>query len=259
MAAKHLSSLFTIGSDAIVSRVDPKTGAVTYQIGSLDDRQSTPIDAVYWGSPGIMALPAEATPYSGDSEGSGGGSAQMLTINMSGEDHIIGMRDLRTGRIFQDLKPGETSIHCGGENNILLTAEGSIEMTVAAGNSQGGSSTSINVNPSGLVELVSSSGSSVTMDETGNIVISGGGSPQPTATKVEIDQLMTLIQALQAELSVHTAAWSALAALSGPIVGAMFQPIAPPVVAIDATNVLQVTQAAVSIPLAMSFKKVSSD
>lgn len=61
-----------------------------------------------------------------------------------------------------------------------------------------------------------------------------------TPTNAALAALQTQIVALQTELAAHTAAWTALAALTGPILGVMVQPLAPPVIAATAVGVAEV-------------------
>lgn len=294
MGAVSTSSIFNIGSDIISTAVEGKNSAITYRLGWLgnpenpDGDPDSAITAQHWGQLGVAARPAKADP---DGDAAPGRSAQTLSINMAGENHVIAVRDLRTNRIFGQLMEGETALYGASEGRVLIKADGSVNIYTTEGNEQGATGMGIFVNPDKSITLASSTGASVQLDSDGNakmfnpnaavqvkmdgnVKVSGGtkvtiSAPSvaigdmtatPAANLTDITSLLGMITTLQAEIVALQAAIVAISTF--PAVAAW--PATAPAVAASTTAVgigtvsIPITSAAVTTTMTTTRRTVIS-
>lgn len=291
MGAVHTSAIFNIGSDVISTAVEGKNGAITYRLGWLgspdnpDGDPDTAIDAIYWGTPGVASRPAKADP---DGDAAPGRSAQTLSINMAGENHVIAVRDLRTNRIFGQLKEGETCLYGASEGRVLIKKNGSVNIYTTKNGEVGGTGMGIFVNPDGSITIASHNGGGVQVDAEGHVrifnkdgalqvtgdglqvsstskvavsapsIVLGGAATQPVATLAEVSQLLTVITSLQTQITALQAAVTTIAAIP-PLVALGAPAAASASAAAVVAGTVITTSMSAALPTSMMLKRVSAD
>ncbi len=281
MAAFSIKTLLSF-ADVISSELKGEKNALMYSVGNLADKEAA-FEAEYWGTPGIACRPAKANPDAAS------GTAQALSVNSSGNNIILAMRDLRTNEMFGQLGEGETAVYCSHQGRMLLKDDGSINLFTTEGNVNGGPSMGVFIASDGSIKAVSSKGSAMIIDEDGAKMFSAAGAVQVTdsVTKIsntakvaisapsiviggpastaianlpEMTQILTMLAAIQAEIvaiQAHNVALAALPVVLGPLVVAL--PTYAASTAAVTAGTVAVTAGSLAIPTAMALKRVTSD
>lgn len=97
--------------DILTTVLDAASKALTFQVGEAGANAVVDSgDAVYYGPPGYVARPSDASPD--------GRSCQCVTINGTDREYILGMRDLRGQEILGNLTPGSGCVYAAGPHGI---------------------------------------------------------------------------------------------------------------------------------------------
>jgi hypothetical protein len=150
---------------------DPDTGAITAQIGDVQNQRVEDNNCPVFQQWGFMSRPATADPASKSGSKVG---AEAVALRSVDADIIVGGRDLRSTEIAGQLQPGETCVYAaGGQARLLMKANGSATIYTTADNTETGTSVAVSVAPTGI-KIVGAWGA-VTMDANGIQMCESGG------------------------------------------------------------------------------------
>lgn len=278
MGAKNISSIFSI-SDVISTELQGEKKTVMAMLG---DNATGVADfaAEVWSPAGLASRPSIADPKDAN------GAANALSINTSGQNIILGLRDARNQELYGDLKPGDTALYGGGQGRVLIKNNGSVNLYTTKGNGKGAAGMGIFMDPVGDISVVSHTGTAILVKSDNSISLFNSessiqiteekiginsakvaiassltvGMPLPTDSLVHSLPLTQILAAIDARLNAMETAWTvmvpAVAAISmtgAPVAGAM----ASSLVSIAAAQTSGAAISAASTPL-LATKSISA-
>lgn len=278
------------GFDVLFTKLTATTKKIIANLGNANGATSATDNAEWFQHVGFASRPSKPTREGNKLDGPSTGrrAAQAVVIRMGDRDVVIASQDLRNLDIYGQLGDGETALFATGEDGkaqarVILKADGSINLLTKKGNAADGAGVGLFIRPDGSITALGADGAAVILGDDGSVkvfnksgalqITSSGGVKLASTEKVDISapavtlggpsalpvavapSVVAAITALQAQLALHTTAWQALANLSGPVVGAMFQPIVQPITAGVGALVASVGTASGTIPS----KRTSTD
>lgn len=166
-----LAGLFFIGKDVLTTTVNKVTRKISAQIGSVRGEVAESDNVEWWQHVGFASRPSKPTK--------GRAAAQALGINRGDYDIAFASQDVRSLAIYGELDHGETCLYAAGEDGdaqarILLKKDGSIGLYSLQGNVAGGASVTVQVLPSGAINLAGPFGG-ISIADGKTTILSGAG------------------------------------------------------------------------------------
>jgi hypothetical protein len=234
-----MMELFQVGVDILNTSISTKTKKILASTGAnVGQGQGDADNVEWWQHVGFASRPAK--PVKGKQ------AAQAITIRNGTYDCAIASQDLRGLDLYGNLGYGETCVYAAGEDGnsqgrMLMKSDGSVALYTLQGNAPGGSSVTVQVLPSGNIniagpfggiqiangtlKIVSGAGAGVQLDSSGvsllgqtiianGSVVLGDASATGVATQLSMTPFMVALIALCAALQPFCA-FPTISALSG--------------------------------------------
>jgi hypothetical protein len=179
-----MMELFQIGVDILNTSVSTKTKKILAHTGSnTGDGQTDSGEVEWWQHVGFASRPAK--PVKGRQ------AAQAITIRNGTIDCAIASQDLRGLELYGQLDYGEFCVYAAGEDGnaqgrILGKKDGSVALYTLQGNTAGGASVTVQVLPSGVINIAGPFGGIQIADGTLKILSGAGAGVQLDATGVSL-------------------------------------------------------------------------
>lgn len=176
-----LAGLFFIGADILTTTVNKVTRKILAQTGSVVGEIVDADNVEWWQQVGFASRPSKPTK--------GKAAAQGLGIRRGDYDICFASQDVRCLAIYGELDHGETCIFAAGsdgtaQGRILLKKDGSVGIYALQGNAAGGASVTIQVLPSGVINLAGPFGGISIADGKTTMLSSAGAGVQLDANGV---------------------------------------------------------------------------
>jgi hypothetical protein len=176
-----LAGLFFIGKDILTTSVNKVTRKILAQTGTVVGEIAESDNVEWWQHVGFASRPSKPTK--------GKAAAQALGINRGDYDICFASQDVRCLAIYGELDHGETCIFAAGsdgnaQGRILLKKDGSVGIYALQGNAAGGASVTIQVLPSGVINLAGPFGGISIADGKTTMLSSAGAGVQLDANGV---------------------------------------------------------------------------
>ena len=193
MSAPSLRDAFRVGLAVVGSTVSKATGAILLTLADTFHQTQESVTAELWNPGGWLYRPSNPAPIKNDgtSGASSTGAAEAFTIRRGDRDIVLGLRDERGQKLAGNLGPGEFCAYAPGPNGssqgrILGKGDGSIAMYALQGNVQGGASVTVQVLPSGNINIAGPFGGISISNGNVTMLSAGGGGVQLTSSGVAI-------------------------------------------------------------------------
>ena len=193
MSAPSLRDAFRVGLAVVGSTVSKATGAILLTLADTFHQTQESVTAELWNPGGWLYRPSNPAPIKNDgtSGASSTGAAEAFTIRRGDRDIVLGLRDERGQKLAGNLGPGEFCAYAPGptgnsQGRILGKGDGSIAMYALQGNVQGGASVTVQVLPSGNINIAGPFGGISISNGNVTMLSAGGGGVQLTSSGVAI-------------------------------------------------------------------------
>lgn len=173
MSARNLASFINNGSDILSTEVS-SNGMVLAQIGDCVGNYVEGNDSEFWQHVGFCSRPSAAN--------AGKSACQALAMEQGSSDIVFATRDTRVGKIYGDLKPGETCLYAAGPDateigtgRVLLKDDGTtstVSILTQKDNSESGVPVIIQVSSEGKVIINAGENGAITIDADGIKIVS---------------------------------------------------------------------------------------
>ena len=193
MSAPSLRDAFRVGLAVVGSTVSKATGAILLTLADTFHQTQESVTAELWNPGGWLYRPSNPAPIKNDgtSGASSTGAAEAFTIRRGDRDIVLGLRDERGQKLAGNLGPGEFCAYAPGptgnsQGRILGKGDGSIAMYALQGNVQGGASVTVQVLPSGNINIAGPFGGISISNGNVTMLSAGGGGEQLSSSGVAI-------------------------------------------------------------------------
>ena len=193
MSAPSLRDAFRVGLAVVGSTVSKATGAILLTLADTFHQTQESVTAELWNPGGWLYRPSNPAPIKNDgtSGASSTGAAEAFTIRRGDRDIVLGIRDERGQKLAGNLGPGEFCAYAPGptgnsQGRILGKGDGSIAMYALQGNVQGGASVTVQVLPSGNINIAGPFGGISISNGNVTMLSAGGGGVQLSSSGVAI-------------------------------------------------------------------------
>ena len=193
MSAPSLRDAFRVGLAVVGSTVSKATGAILLTLADTFHQTQESVTAELWNPGGWLYRPSNPAPIKNDgtSGASSTGAAEAFTIRRGDRDIVLGLRDERGQKLAGNLGPGAFCAYAPGptgnsQGRILGKGDGSIAMYALQGNVQGGASVTVQVLPSGNINIAGPFGGISISNGNVTMLSAGGGGVQLSSSGVAI-------------------------------------------------------------------------
>lgn len=182
MGGPTLRGFIKVGLDVLRTTLTEKKNAILAYVGNAYGNTGDADNVEWWQHIGFASRPSKPTTASGelaaDTKAQRIG-AQAITISQGYGDVAIASRDVRSLKVYGQLKEGETAVFAAGEDGkgqarTLWKADGSIHHYTRVGNAEDGAGMVIQIDPqNNAIRLLNGDGCGLII-EGKNIYLTNG-------------------------------------------------------------------------------------